>query len=200
MCSVCSVLIVVTCAPEAVQAGTWRIARGRSQNVLQNVLQLWGVQREPRRASGHPIGSDQQARGLGAFDHPLQPQPGRERQPADGVGGRFARVEHHQAELAGLQHELERADCLHQRAVEIAAQPGVRHDEAADPEQPIEVDAGLGRRFHVEHVERIDERDQFAARAGRRQQLEQQARPPRRPGADELGDMAARDAAVQPGV
>ena len=99
------------------------------------------------------------------------------------------------------QHERERADGLHQRAlVEIAAQPGVRHDEAADPEQPIEIDAGLGRRFHVEHVERIDERDELAARAGRRQQLEQQARPPRRPRADELGHVPARDPAMQPGV
>ena len=101
------------------------------------------MQREPGRTAGHPIRSHQQAGGLGAFDHPLQPQPGRERQPADGVGGRFARVERDQAELAGLQHERECPDGLHQRAlIEIAAQPGVRHHEAADPEQPIQIDPG----------------------------------------------------------
>ena len=161
-------------------------------------LRAGGMQREPRRAAGHPIRTDQQAGGLGAFDHPLQPQPGRERQSPDGVGGRFARVKRHQAELAGLQHERERPDRLHHRTlIEIAAQPRVRHDEAADPEQPIEIDPGAGRRFHVEHVERIDERDELAAPGGRRQHAAQKSRASRRSRADELGHLPARNPAVQ---
>ena len=68
--------------------------------------------------------SDQHARGLAAFDHPLQPQPGRERQPPDGVGRRLGDIEHDEAEVAGLQHERERADRLLDRAlIELAAQP-----------------------------------------------------------------------------
>ena len=111
--------------------------------------------------------------------------------------GASADVEHHQAEVAGLQHERERADRLLERAlIQVAAQPGIRHDVAADPEQPIEIDAGRRRRLDVEHVERIDERDELAARGGRRQHLQQQARAPRRPRADELGHLPAREPAA----
>ena len=115
--------------------------------------------------------------------------------------GASADVERDEAEVAGLQHERERADRLLERAlIQIAAQPGIRHDVAADPEQPIEIDAGRRRRLDVEHVERIDERDELAARGGRRQHLQQQARASRRSRADQLGQLAAREPAAQPCV
>ncbi len=85
--------------------------------------------------------ADQHARRLAAFDHALQPQPGRERQTPDGVGRSFADVEHDQAEVPGLQHERERADRLLERAlVEIAARSGMHGDVPANPEQPGQVD------------------------------------------------------------
>ena len=84
--------------------------------------------------------------GLAPFDHALQPQPGRERQPPKRRRGRFPDIEHNDAEVAGLQHERERADRLLQRAlVQVAAQAGVGDDVAANPQQAIEIDAG-GRR------------------------------------------------------
>ena len=85
------------------------------------------------------------------------------------VGRRFRGVEHDEPEVAGLQHQRERANRLLERAlIHVAAQARIRHDVSADPEQPIEIDAGGRRRFDVEHVERVDERDQLAARRRRR--------------------------------
>ena len=78
--------------------------------------------------------------------------------------------------------------------------PGLIDDVAADPEQAIEIDAGRRRRLDVEHVERIDERDQLAARGRGGQHLQQQARAARRARADELGQLAARKPAAQPRV
>ena len=89
---------------------------------------------------------------------------------------------------------------LERALVQVAAQAGIGHDVAADPEQPVEIDAGRGGRRDVEHVERIDERDELAARGGRREHLQQQARAARRSRADELGELAARKPAAQPRV
>ena len=115
--------------------------------------------------------------------------------------GASADVEHDEAEVAGLQHQRERADRLLERAlVQIAAQSRVGDDVAADPQQPIEIDAGRRRRLDVEHVERIDQRDQLAARGRRRQHLQQQAGAPRRSRADQLRQLAARKPAAQPRV
>ena len=106
-----------------------------------------------------------------------------------------------QTEIAGLQHERERADRLLERAlIHIAAHARIRHDVPADPEQAIEIDAGRRRRFDVEHVERIDERDELAARGRGRQHLQQQARAARRSRADQLGQLAAREPAAEPCV
>ena len=48
-------------------------------------------------------------------------------------------------------------------------------DVAANPEQAVEIKAGRGGRFDIEHVERIDERHQFSTRGGCGQQAQQQA-------------------------
>ena len=78
--------------------------------------------------------------------------------------------------------------------------PGFDDDVAADPQQPIEIDAGRRRRLDVEHVERVDQRDQLAARGRGRQHLQQEAGAARRSRADELGQLAARKPAAQPRV
>ena len=78
--------------------------------------------------------------------------------------------------------------------------PGFDDDVAADPEQPAEIDAGGRRRLDVEHVERIDERDELAARGRRGEHLQQQARPARRSRADQLRQLAARKPAAEPRV
>ncbi len=54
---------------------------------------------------------------------------------------------HHETEIAGLQHERERADgLLHRALIHVAAQAGIGHDVSANPEQAIEIDAsGRGR-------------------------------------------------------
>ena len=145
--------------------------------------------------------ADEHAYRLAAFDHPLQPEPGRKRQASQRVGRRLADIERDEPEVAGLQHERERPDGLLDRAlIQVAAQTRVRHDMAADPEQAIEIDAGRRGRADVEHVERIDERDEFAARRGGREQPQQQARPARRSRPDELGQLPARKPAPEPRV
>ena len=80
--------------------------------------------------------------------------------------GASATSKHDEAEVAGLQHERERVDARDRRAlVRFARSSRIRTTCPADPEQAIEIDAGGRRRLDVEHVERVDERDQFAARA-----------------------------------
>ena len=93
-----------------------------------------------------------------------------------------------------------RIACSMRALVQIAAQPRVRHDVPADPEQPIEIDAGRRRRLDVEHVERVDQRHELAARGGRRHHLQQEAGAPRRSRTDQLGQLAARKPAAQPRV
>ena len=123
------------------------------------------LDRQPCRASRQPLRADQHARRLAPFDHPLQPQPRRERQPPDGVGRRLGDIEDDEAEVARLQDERQRFNRLLERAlIEIAAHARARDDVAANPEQPGEIEAGRGRRRHVEAIERVDQRDELAAR------------------------------------
>jgi len=84
--------------------------------------------------------------------------------------------------------------------VHVAAQPRIRDDVAADPEQPREIDPGGRRRFDVEHVERIDERDELAARCRRREHLQGEARPARRARTDDFRNVPARQPAADPCV
>ena len=70
----------------------------------------------------------------------------------------------------------------------------------ADPQQPRQIDTGRRRRLDVEHVERVDQRDQLAARGGGRDRLQQEAGAARGSRADELGQLTARKPAAQPGV
>ena len=58
----------------------------------------------------------------------------------------------------------------------------------------------LGRRFDVEHVERVDQRDELAAGGGGGHHRHEQAEPARRSRADDLGQLAARKSAAQPGI
>ena len=60
--------------------------------------------------------------------------------------------------------------------------------------------AGRGRRRDVEHVERVDERDELAAGGGGGEHLQEEARAARRSRTDELGQLAARKPAAQPCV
>jgi hypothetical protein len=71
---------------------------------------------------------------------------------------------------------------------------------AADPQQAIEFDAGRRRRLDVQHVERIDERHQLAARGRGRHHLQQQTGAARGSRADELGELAAGKPTTQPRV
>ena len=75
--------------------------------------------------------------------------------------GASATSRRHQPEIAGLQHERERADGLfHRPLIEIAAQSRIGRHRAADPQQTIEIDAGVGGRCDVQRVERVDEGDE----------------------------------------
>ncbi len=88
------------------------------------------LHREPRRTARHRLGADQDAHRLGAFDHPLQAKPGRKRQAPSASRWRFARVERDQPEIAGLQHQRERANRLLEGAlIQIAAETGVGDDD-----------------------------------------------------------------------
>ena len=63
-----------------------------------------------RQAGGtarHRIAADEETGGLAAFDHALQPDPGGERQPAEGVERHVGDVEDNEAEVAGLEDERE---------------------------------------------------------------------------------------------
>jgi len=114
------------------------------------------------------------------------------------VRRRFGDVEGDEPEVARLQDEPERAQRLLERAlVQVAAHSGIADDVPADPEQSIEIDTSGGRRLDIEHVERVDERDELAARRRGGEHLVQQARPPRRARTDELGDLAARKPASE---
>ena len=132
-----------------------------------------------------------------SFDHALQPEPRREGQPPQRIGRRFGDVEHDDAEIAGLEDERERANRLLERPlVHVAAKPWVRHDVAAHPQQAVEIHPGCRRRFDVEHVERIDERDELTARRGRGEHPEGEAGPPRGARPHEFRQVAARQPAA----
>ena len=101
----------------------------------------------------------------------------------------------------GLQDEREGADRLLDRPlIELAAHPLIGDEMPADPQQPRQMDARRCRRLDVEHVERVDQRDQFAARGCGGDRLQQEAGAARGSRADELGELAARKPAAQPGV
>ena len=90
---------------------------------------------------------------------------------------RFGDVEGDEPEVARLQDERERAQRLLERAlIHVAAQSGIRHDMATDPEQPLEIDAGCHCRLDIERVEDIDERYELSAGRRCRQQVQQYAR------------------------
>ena len=78
--------------------------------------------------------------------------------------------------------------------------PGLHDDMPADPEQAVEIDAGGRRRLDIEHVERVDQRHELAARGRGGQQAQQQAGAPRRARADDLRELAAREPAAEPRV
>src|SRR5262249_38691504 len=104
-------------------------------------------------------------------------------------------------EIAGLEYERQRPYGLHKcPLIEIAAQPGIRHDVTADPEDPIEIEAGRRRRLDIEHIERVDERHELAARRGRRPQSKQEGRASGRARADEFRHVTTRDPTLQTGV
>ena len=114
---------------------------------------------------------------------------------------RFGDVEGDEPEVARLQDERERAQRLLERAlIHVAAHPGIADDVPADPEQSIEMDPGRGRRLDIEHVERVDERDELAVRRRGGEHPMQQARPSRRARTDELGDLSARKPASEMNV
>ncbi len=89
---------------------------------------------------------------------------------------------------------------LHGPLIQVAAQPGIGDNMAADPQQTREIDAGRRGRRGIELIERIDERHQFPARGGGRHRLQQQAGAPRRAGADQFREMPARQAAAKTAV
>ena len=101
------------------------------------------------------------------------------------AGRGFGGIERNEAEIAGLEDERQRPNRLLERAlVRVAAQPGIGHDMAANPEQPIERDTGRRRRLDVEHVEHVDHGREFAARGCRGDHREHQARAARRARSD----------------
>ena len=156
------------------------------------------LQRQPRRAARQPLAAHEHARRLAPFEHALQPQPRRERKTADRIGRRVGGVEGDEAEVAGLQDKRERVHRLLERAlIQIAAEPRIHHDVAANPEQPIEIQPGRLRRPDVEAIEHIDERDELAARGRRGEHPQQEARAPRGSRADQLRQLPARQAAAQ---
>ena len=115
---------------------------------------------------------------------------------------RVGDIERDDAEVAGLQHERHRPDRLLERAlVHVAARiPGFVTTCPRIHSSAIEIDAGCRGRCDVEHVERIDKRDELAARGGGGQHLQQDARAGRRARTDELRQMTAREPAPQPRV
>src|SRR5262249_29410671 len=158
------------------------------------LLEAAGAQqyRQPGGAACHRFRTDEQAHRLTAFDYPLQPQPRCERQPPDRIGRRFSDVEHHDAKVAGLQNERERPERLFEPTlVRVAAQPGVRDDMTADPQQLFEIKAGCLSRHDVEPIQGVDERDELTPRCGRREQPEHQARPSRRTRANQFRDLTS---------
>ena len=111
-----------------------------------------------------------------AFDHALEAQPGRERQALERTGRRFTRVEGHKTEIARLQDQPERPNRLFEGPlVHVAEEPRVGDDVPADPEQPFELDPGAGCRLDIQHVERVDQRDELAPRRGRSHHRDEQA-------------------------
>src|SRR5262249_2362667 len=75
------------------------------------------IAREPGRAPRHRTRAHEPACRRAAFDQPLQPQPGGERQPADRLGRRVGEVERDEAEIAGREHEADRFHRLLERAL-----------------------------------------------------------------------------------
>ena len=149
---------------------------------------------QPRGTVRQPLRADEHAGRLAAFDHPLQPQPGRERQPPERVRRRVGDVEGDQAERARLQDERQRFHRVLERAlIRIAAQARIRHDVAADPRAPGEIEAGRSRGRHVEPIGRVDQRDELAARRRCAHHPQDRTRAARRSRPDELGQLSARE-------
>ena len=107
--------------------------------------------------------------GLLPFEHFLQPQPGGHGNPPQGVGGRVGQVEGHERHAARLQDEVRGL----QRALDGPVGAGLTaaggewrkrrgRGFAAHPEQAVQAHAGGRHRLHVEHVEGVHQRRQFA--------------------------------------
>ena len=112
------------------------------------------------------------------FDHPLHPQPGRERQSAGAPRAAHRRRSNTTSpKLPACRTSVSALMRLIDRArIAIARQPRVGRDTPADPEQAIERRPGGRRRLDVEPIERIDQPHQLAARRRRRHQAQQHAR------------------------
>ena len=125
------------------------------------------------------------------LDEPLQAQPGGGRQQAALAVGP-GQVERHHVEEPRARERRHRSrgvgECFRLRLFPAAAR-------AAQPEQPLEVDArGFGR-DGIEPVERVHERREGARARRARQKREQNAGAARGGGAVDLALLAAREAA-----
>ena len=119
---------------------------------------------------------------------------------ADGSRRRVSEIEHDQPESARLQHEVHRLDRARDAGVSLVDADPPPDARAAHPEQAREVEPGVRGRRRIEPIAGVDERDELAA--GRRfaQRPDHHAGTPRRTPADDLGEVAAAQAAAEPGV
>jgi hypothetical protein len=127
----------------------------------------------------------------------MQAAPRRKGQSTKNRKWDLAKVERHQTKAAGLENQVQRLHRTLHLNTQLArlarqADPVGAGRAPTNPEHPRQIHAMGRRRGWVEHVERIDKRNQLALRSGLRQPGHQESLTPRRTWANDLRDLAAR--------
>ena len=131
---------------------------------------------------------DEEKDGRGLFHDALQANPGRSGEAAEVVAGRVREVEKDDLEEAGSRERPHRGDGGGEGL-------GARH--AAQPEETGEIDAGRGGGGGVEAIVGVDEGGERPRSRRARDEGQDEAGPPRRGGAVDFGELAAREAAAE---
>ena len=105
----------------------------------------------------------------------------------------ISQIDGDDGEATGLQHEVERLDRAIDDALGRAVASGRRL--AANPQQPIEIDAGRRRAGDVEAIARVNQRGDLATTRGGAEQVKQERGAPRRVRSGKLRDLTARQSA-----